>query len=733
MPPTRTIPPTIPHWFQLIALVACVFCLASPSASAEPLRIMPLGDSITRGTNDINYPNGDIPGGYRRKLGELLTAQGVAFDFVGEKTDNAAPGMDPDHNGNNGWRTDQMLAKLASWLPRDPQVVLLMAGTNDIVQGVPVAKAAEQLENLIIEITSTLPSCRLHVATILPITQDWQGRTAAELNANADAYNAEIRARVAAHAAAGREVRLVDMNALVVLDDPDPLLDFYQPGDGIHPGQAGYDQLGNLWFESMGEAGFEPPAAVPGVPEAPTALTAEVVSPSRVNLAWTDVAGNEAVHHVWMRAVHEGLWRRVAVLPADANRHAVTGLSNGLDSHAFAVEAVNVAGGSGWSNVVVTAEHDEKAYLQTATASSSFSTSFLPPKANDGRLTTRWASGGGSGHYWQVDLGGPHHLEQVSVTASQTTDVEVHRKNFEVRVSNQADFSSFTVLGAQGANALPHQGTFTIDVPDPKPFRYLRVVKTDANSFSIALVRAHGIDEIPLPAAPASLAAEVLDDAHVRLSWSPVSQNEREFRLERAPAEGGGFSTVALIGGTMESHVDSNLSASTGYRYRLVAINESGESPPSAEAVATTASQPAYELWAAEQPDFMALPESEREPGADPDADGWNNLLEHAFRADPVGTGGLEHGLRIVREVSGDSGLSLCFTRNRRSPDLFYQLQRADRPDATAWSPVSLAGARVSAHPSDPGLETVRVPVFPQPGEDRSFYRVWVIGSAATE
>jgi lysophospholipase L1-like esterase len=706
-----------------------------PPAFGQALKIMPLGDSITRGTNDINYPNGDIPGGYRKKLGELLTAQGVSFDFVGEKTDNAAPGMDPDHNGNNGWRTDETLAELSGWLEARPHAVLLMVGTNDVVQGKPIAQAANNLENLIIEITSTLPACRLHVATILPITQAWQGRSAGELNANANAYNAEVRARVAAHAAAGRKVSLVDMNALVVLDDPDPLLDFFQPGDGIHPGQAGYDQLGQLWFAALEDAGFSIPQSNSGVPAVPSALSAAVVSPSRVNLAWTDVATNEAVYHLWQCEVHGGLWQKVATLSADATSHAVTGLSNGLDSHAFAVEAVNAEGTSGWSNVAITEEHDEKAHLRTATASSTFNnnSSFSPPKANDGQLSTRWASGSGSNHFWQVDLNEPHHLEQVVVTSSQTTDVEVHRKNFEVRASNQANFSTFTVLGAQGATALPHQGGLTLSLANPKAFRYLRVVKTDASSFSISQVHAHGIDQISLPAAPAAFAAEVLDDSHVRLSWSAVSQNEREFRLERAPAAGGGFANVAMIGGTVNSHVDSGLSASTGYRYRLVAINETGESPASAEALVTTAAQTAYDLWASEDPDFMALPDLQRDPGFDPDADGWNNLVEHAFRSDPLGTDGRENGLRMMAADNGVPGIFLRFTRNVRSPDLFYQLQRADRPDAAVWSPVSLAGARISPHPSDPGLEAVAVPVFPAPEEDRAFYRVWVVSDAETE
>lgn len=706
-------------------------CMAGPMI-AQPLRIMAVGDSITRGTNDINYPNGDIPGGYRRKLGELLTANGVTFDFVGERSDNAAPGMDPHHNGNNGWRTDQMLAPLSAWLAASPDRVLLMAGTNDILQGVPVAVAAQHLESLIIQTTSTLPECRLIVATILPVTQDWNGQAAATLNANAEAYNAEVRARVAAHAAAGRKVSLADMNALIVIDDPDPLLDFYQPGDGIHPGQAGYDQLGSLWFGALQALGFAVDTPAAGRPAAPSALAADAVSPSRVNLSWTDNAGNEALHRVWRRRLDSGPWESVAQLPANTTSHALTGMSNGLHGHAFAVEAVNAAGTSAWSNVAVIAEHDEKAHLRTASASSFFQNQaqFAPPKANDGQLTTRWASGSSTGdHFWQVDLNEAHHIEQVVVTTSQTTDVADHRRNFEVRASNDPTFATYSVLGTQGTTALPHKGALTLNVSHPRPFRHVRVAKTDSSSFSITLVQVHGIDAVPAPLPPVNVTAETLDSSHVRLSWSPVSQNEKEFDIQRAPASGGTFVSVAKAGGTATVHVDAGLPAATAFRYRIVAMNETGNSAPSAEAGATTAGAPAYQLWLDDHP---ALPSDMRDPADDPDGDGLVNLLEHAFGTDPAGAAG--HGaLPRLRDDASAPGLFLQFTRNRRSPDLLYQVQSSTTLQGGGWTPHPPAGALIEPHPHHSGLETVTLPILPAAGEDRRFFRLLVRDDAATE
>jgi lysophospholipase L1-like esterase len=207
---------------------------------------MPLGDSITRGSNSANAPNGDIPGGYRKELASRLTASGTAFDFVGARSDNASGGLDPHHGGIESLRTSDALASISAWLALKPDIVLLHLGTNDILQNVPVATASNRLDLLIGRITSDAPERRLYLATLIPITQDWNGRSAAVLNAAVTEFNVQVRNLVQKHAALGRKVILVDMNASINL-----AANFYQPGDGIRPGQAGYDQMGTIWYNAI--------------------------------------------------------------------------------------------------------------------------------------------------------------------------------------------------------------------------------------------------------------------------------------------------------------------------------------------------------------------------------------------------------------------------------------------------------------------------------------------------
>lgn len=713
-----------------VFLLCLAVVLAAPLRSA-PVRIMPLGDSITRGTNDINFPNGDIPGGYRRKLGELLAAESVDFDFIGDLSDNAAPGMDPDHNGVNGWRTDEMLANLPVFLAKPADHVLLLAGTNDILQGVPVATAAVNLENLILQITSMAPAVRLHVATIPPITQAWNGQSAATLQANATSYNTEVRNRVAAQAASGRRVSLADLSAGIVLTGATPVDHFYQPGDGIHPGQAGYDQLGTLWFGALMPAIGSVPPLPAGLPAAPTGLSASVVSPSRVNLAWTDASPDEAVHHVWSRNTAGGIWRKIAVLPAGSTSHVVGGLRNGVESRAFAVCAVNASGSSAWSNVVTTAAPADKAHLKTASASASFNASFSPAKGNDGLLTTLWASTGGGSHFWQVDLGSAHHLQRVEVVTRQDVNQEIHRKNFEVRVSNDPSFATYTVLGGQGAVPLPFKGTLALEIPQTTAFRHLRVAKTDGQSFALTLVKVWGVPATSAPGAPVSFTASAADASFARLTWAAASTNESGFRIERRSGASA-FALLATLPAGETSFNDGGLTASTTYTYRVRAFNEAGDSANTPEASVTTASAPAYDLWTAAHPAFAALPAAQRLPAADPDGDGLPNLLAHAFGLDPLAADPARRPSLVRQAGEGAPRLFFRHVRSGLAPSLFYQIESAASP-AGPWSAVSGDGALVTQVPGNPLLETVTTPLFPESGETKCFYRLWVLAEEESQ
>src|SRR3989442_13321837 len=72
----------------------------STAAAPAPLRLMPLGDSITWG---VGSPSGNS---YRDFLGSRLAAEGHALDFVGSGRNGTM--SDPDNEGHSGWRIGQI-------------------------------------------------------------------------------------------------------------------------------------------------------------------------------------------------------------------------------------------------------------------------------------------------------------------------------------------------------------------------------------------------------------------------------------------------------------------------------------------------------------------------------------------------------------------------------------------------------------------------------------------------
>ncbi|MCP5543225.1 MAG: discoidin domain-containing protein [Akkermansiaceae bacterium] len=711
-------------------LVLLAVGMLKPLVPADELihqiRILPLGDSITRGNNDINYPNGDIPGGYRKSLGVSLASIGPVCEFVGSRSDNAAPDMDADHEGHPGFRTDEILALTPAAISGlQPRAVLLMAGTNDILQRVPVPTAVANLDSLIVTITHADPDIRLFVATILPITQKWPpfgaSVPAATLNADANTYNTQVRALVAQHANAGRKVTLVDINADIVLTDPqNPANNVFQPGDGIHPGQAGYDQLGSLWFQALAASDvFAADLPAAGAPAAPTGLAAAVVSPSRINLTWTDEAVDEDEYEIWSRVPPVGLWEMLGEVSADATGRAVTGLKTGSGTYAFAVRARNTLGFSAWSDIVETTPSDV-AHLKSASASSTLSTETPPENANDGADHTHWVSEDGvtdPSANWTVDLGDPHHIQEFRLIARQDSDVPEHRREFEVRASNDPGFSTYEVIGAQGSSPLAHASVYQVEVSDEVPYRYIRVAKTEEQGMSMALVEVMGVDQVAAPQPPAGLVATAVDSGHVCLEWQVVSDNESGFLIERR-VTGGTFGEIAMIAAESTSFSDHGLDPEADYEYRVSAVNEAGPSTPAPVAAVTTGDTAAYDQWSQSHPVFAALPAGEREPLADANGDGVPNLICYALASDPMAQ---PAGLPAMAGGPAAGGVVFRFRRNQIAPDLIYQVLRCDDPSG-GWDAVDLVSATVEEIPGESGVEMVSLPV---PTTDhRMFYRL---------
>jgi hypothetical protein len=92
-------------------------------------------------------------------------------------------------------------------------------------------------------------------------------------------------------------------------------------------------------------------ATLSAPPAAPTGLTATAVSSARVDVAWTDVAGNETAYEVERSATGSGgPFTQIAVKGANATTHADGGVAAST-TYWYRVRATNGSGASGYSNV----------------------------------------------------------------------------------------------------------------------------------------------------------------------------------------------------------------------------------------------------------------------------------------------------------------------------------------------------------------------------------------------
>jgi len=147
---------------------AAVFAAFSPgaiTAQSAPLRIMPLGDSITDGTNAGTAGRG----GYRGTLYDSLTTAGYNIDYIGSLSNNGALLADVNHEGHSGWRIDQLDANIEGWFNtmEDPDVVLMHIGTNDFGQGVDITNAINRLDALILKISTLRPYAHIIVTNLM--------------------------------------------------------------------------------------------------------------------------------------------------------------------------------------------------------------------------------------------------------------------------------------------------------------------------------------------------------------------------------------------------------------------------------------------------------------------------------------------------------------------------------------------------------------------------------------
>ena len=219
--------PSLPSTLESVSLLR-----RNAKAAGEELRILPLGDSITygEGSSDGN--------GYRLALYDLLHPEND-LDYIGRVKSGTM--VDNHNEGYRGYPIVSIADAVTTKYPELPNIVLLMAGTNDVIKRHNLSTSSSALDKLTGKVISAYPDAVVLVAEITPLLDPKEKDPKRE--ARRLEYNSAIPGIIQKYAEGGTHIAVVDMGRVT----PDCI----NATDGIHPLDEGYRQIAYAWFEAI--------------------------------------------------------------------------------------------------------------------------------------------------------------------------------------------------------------------------------------------------------------------------------------------------------------------------------------------------------------------------------------------------------------------------------------------------------------------------------------------------
>ncbi len=254
-----------------IVLGLLLFCADS---TYSQIRIMPLGDSITKGVTGSSDSTG-----YRRALYLSLTGAGYSVNFVGSQANGHPTDFDRAHEGHGGWRADQIRDSISGWLTKNPaDIILLHIGTNDISQGQTVGSTVHEVKQILDRIDAKSTATVVFLARIINRSDGYSARTTT--------YNRQLKDSADRWIMNGDRIIVVDQET--ALSYPADL------ADAVHPNDTGYGKMAQCWFTALSSylAAGVASAATSTITAAPTSIIADGTSASTITIQLKDANGN---------------------------------------------------------------------------------------------------------------------------------------------------------------------------------------------------------------------------------------------------------------------------------------------------------------------------------------------------------------------------------------------------------------------------------------------------------
>ena len=525
--------------------------LTVETAFAQTVKILPLGDSITRGDG------GTLPyHGYRDTLASRMDNAGITYDLVGLHNDGDGS-FDGDHQGMPGKRADEIADSVNIVMSlTNPDLVLIHMGTNDITQGQTVASTVTDIERAINDIHAYNANAKILVAGIVPRSDD------ATLDSLTAELNTSIQDLVNQKKGAGFKIWYVDhynnfkSNANWVTD--------YMSPDGIHPNDTGYQVMADLFFSAIQTA---------------LASDSTPVVVDDFNRAGPDLGGN---------------WDADPAYQIVNNQLSNTSTTGNWVLATWTANSNPVEVSFRWASNATSAGINEGGLALRLDA---------PSRTANGYLVWMGTSAGAAGKniiLWTIENGAPATaVAEVPYTLAEPTAGDT----FKVKLSSDANGHHFDVY---------INGTFYGRVSDANTLQgntaplYAGIMlkgglDNDVDDFSFTVNQ-----DVTAPAAVTDLIVSSVSGTSVTLQWTAPGDDgnsgtaaKYEVRYSTSSINSSNFASATLApnapfpspAGSVETMTITGLSTGTTYYFRLKARDEAGNvSDLSNQASATTSS-----------------------------------------------------------------------------------------------------------------------------------------------